>query len=400
MFNFLKRFKRNNRFADKNADNNIILTDNVQLSLDTVQTGKNLNVCVIGGAGTGKTYNYVLPNILQANTSYVITDHGGYLLNKTGEFLKEQGYIIKVLNLSDTEHSNHYNPFNYVYDKNGICNEAAVTIMVEQLLEMFDLDGNENNYEDRAAFHLVYTICLYLIENENKENQNLKSVFKLLNIPVAEQGKPFYTCYGKNAEAIRIAALVKLQAFYMPDILNITNYDDMELNLIGDRKTAVFITLPTFNHSLNALSSVLVTQIFNALYSITESLPNNKLPVHVRFMLDDFYISGYIPDFEKHSAVCRHHNISVNVILQDIVHLKMLYSNWEIILNNCDSILFLGSRSCGNLKYLPEFIGVDADKMFALNAYECVLNIRGLPSIYGRKFDPEKHINYGKIKKE
>lgn len=134
MFNFLKKVKGNNRFADKNSDNNIILTDDVQLSLDTAQTGKNLNVCVVGDAGTGKTYNYVLPNILQANTSYVITDRGGYLLNKTGKFLKEQGYIIKVLNLNDTEHSTHYNPFDYVYDNNGVCNEAAVTRMVDTLL--------------------------------------------------------------------------------------------------------------------------------------------------------------------------------------------------------------------------------------------------------------------------
>ena len=172
-------FRRNNRLADKKADNNIILTDDVQLSLDTAQTGKNLNVCVVGGAGMGKTWNYVLPNILQANTSYVITDRDGYLLKKTGKFLKEQGYIIKVLNLNDTE----------------VCNEDTVT--------------------------------------------------------------------------------------------------NMELNFIGDRKTAVFITLPTFNHNLNSLSSVLVTQIFNALYRRTESLPNNKLPVHVRFMLDEFTTGLY-----------------------------------------------------------------------------------------------------------
>ena len=127
-------FRRNNRLTDKKADNNIILTDDVQLSLDTAQTGKNLNVCVVGGAGTGKTWNYVLPNILQANTSYVITDRDGYLLKKTGKFLKEQGYIIKVLNLNDTEHSNHYNPFDYVCDKNGICNEAAVAGMVDTIL--------------------------------------------------------------------------------------------------------------------------------------------------------------------------------------------------------------------------------------------------------------------------
>ncbi len=281
MLNFFKKSKGNNRFADKNADNNIILTDDVQLSLNTAQTGKNLNVCVIGGAGTGKTRNYVLPNILQANTSFVITDRSGYLLNKTRKFLEEQGYVIKVLNLYVT-------------------------------------------------------------------------------------------------------------------------YDDMELALIGDRKTAVFITLPTFNHSLNSLSSVLVTQIFNALYNRTESLPNNKLPVHVRFMLDDFANCGYISDFEKYSAVCGNHNISVNIILQCIEQLQMLYKYWDIILNNCDSRLYLGGLSFGTLRHIPETVGsqMNVDELIEINNNnKCVLNIRGLPPFCGNKFDVEKHINYGKIEK-
>lgn len=258
----------------------------MQLSLNTAQTGRNLNVCVIGGAGTGKTRNYVLPNILQANTSYVITDRDGYLLNKTGKFLKEQGYIIKVLILNDTT-----------------------------------------------------------------------------------------------------------------DITNHTQFDDMELDLIGDRKTAVFITLSTFNHSLNFLSSVLVTQIFNALYNRTESLPNNKLPVHVRFMLDDFANSGYIPDLEKHMAVCVHKNISVNIILQCIEQLQTLYEYWDIILGNCDSILFIGGRSIATLKFLSALIGISVDRLFKLHADECVLNIRELPPFYNKKFDVENHINYDKLEK-
>lgn len=305
MFNFLKRFKGNNRFADKNLDNNIILTDDVQLSLDTAQTGKNLNVCVIGGTGMGKIYNYVLPNILQANTSYVITDPDGYLLNKTGKFLKEQGYIIKVLNLNDTEHSNHDNPFDYVCDKNEICDEMSVT-----------------------------------------------------------------------------------------------KYDDMELNLIGDRKTAIFINVSMSSISYNGLCSVLVTQIFNVLYDRTEQFPNNKLPVHVRFMLDEFANSVYIPDLEKHMAVCSSHNMSVNIILQCIEQLKSLYSYWDIILNSFDSVLFLDGRSGETLKCLSDLTGINADKLFALHADECVLNICGLPPFYGKKFNPEKHINYEKIEKE
>lgn len=285
MFNFLKKVKGNNRLADKNADNNIILTDDVQLSLNTAHTGKNLNVCVIGGGGMGKTYNYVLPNILQANTSYVITDRDGYLLNKTGKFLKEQGYIVKVLNLNDTE----------------ICNEDTVT--------------------------------------------------------------------------------------------------NMELNLIGDRKTAIFINVSMSSIPCKGLSDVLITRIFNVLYDRAELFPNNQLPVHVRFMLDDFPNGVYISDLEKHSAVCVHKNISVNIILQCIEQLKMLYSDWEIILNNCDSILFLGSRSVRTLKCLSDLIGISVDRLFILYADECVLNIRGLPPFYGKKFNTEKHINYDKIEK-
>lgn len=185
----------------------------------------------------------------------------------------------------------------------------------------------------------------------------------------------------------------------MPDILNITNYDDMELDLIGDRKTAVFITLPTFNHNLNSLSSVLVTQTFNALYNRTESLPNNKLPVHVRFMLDEFANRVHIPDLEKHLAICGSHNISVNIILQCIEQLKTLYKYWDIILNNSDSILFLGGHAIGTLKYLPDVIGISVDQLLALHDDECVLNIRGLPPFYGKKFDVENHVNYDKIEK-
>lgn len=423
MFNFLKKVKGNNRFADKKADNNIILTDDVQLSLDTAKTGKNLNVCVVSGAGTGKTYNYVLPNILQANTSYVITDRDGYLLKKTGKFLKEQGYIIKVLNLNDTEHSTHYNPFDYVYDNNGVCNDAAVTRMVDTLLivpkTVTDKAFLLKQITNDVMCVLVSALCFYLIEMESKENRNFQNVIRLLNMPVSEldeillmpDKKVKFLCLKRYmlfkesaktkeiAEAIRIAALNRLSMFTQTDIANLTQYDDMELNLIGDRKTAIFINVSMSSISYNGLSDVLVTQIFNVLYDRVELFPNNQLPVHVRFMLDDFPNSVYIPDLEKHSAVCVHKNISVNIILQCIEQLKTLYSDWEIILNNCDSILFLGGRSVRTLKCLSDFIGINADKLFALHVDECVLNIRGLPPIYSRKFDPEKHINYGKIEK-
>lgn len=173
----------------------------------------------------------------------------------------------------------------------------------------------------------------------------------------------------------------------------------MELNLIGDRKTAIFINVSMSSIPCKGLSDVLITRIFNVLYDRAELFPNNQLPVHVRFMLDDFPNGVYISDLEKHSAVCVHKNISVNIILQCIEQLKMLYSDWEIILNNCDSILFLGSRSVRTLKCLSDLIGISVDRLFILYADECVLNIRGLPPFYGKKFNTEKHINYDKIEK-
>ncbi len=413
---------KTNQLDDQKNHNNIILTDDMQLSL-TAQKGTNLNVCVIGGAGTGKTRNYVLPNILQANTSYVITDQDGYLLNKTGKFLKEQGYIIKVLNLNDTEHSNHYNPFDYLYDENGVCNEAAVTKMADMILATPKTGANKSPLLGQIANDimcvLVSAICFYLIEMESKKNRNFQNVIRLLNVPVSELDKIFlmpdekvkflylkrYMLFRKSAkteeiaEAIRIAALNRLSMFTQTDITNLTQFDDMELNFIGDRKTAVFITLPTFNHSLNFLTSVLITQIFNVLCSRTESLPNNKLPVHVRFMLDEFVNCGYIPDFEKYSAVCGHHNISVNIIFQDIYQLKTLYKYWDIILNNCDSKLYLGGLSVGTLRHISETVGsLSDDELLAINKYnKCVLNIRDLPTFCGNKFDVEKHFNYDKI---
>lgn len=416
--------RKTNKLADKDIHNNIILTDDVQLSLNPVKTGKNLNVCVFGGGGTGKTQNYVLPNILQANTSYVITDHGGYLLNKTRKFLEEQGYVIKVLNLNDTENSNHYNPFDYVYDKDGVCNEADVTKMVEMILSTPKTVAKKTSLAgqitDDMMCILVSAICFYLFEMESKENRNFQNVIRLLSMPVSELDEIFlmpdekvkflslkrYILFRKAAKAeeiaeiIRIKALNRLGAFTQTDITNLTQFDDMELDLIGDRKTAVFIPLPTFNHSLNFLTSVLITQIFNVLCGRTKALPNSKLPVHVRFMLDEFANCGYIPDFEKYVAVCGSHNISFNIILQCVEQLQTLYKHWDIILNCCDSRLYLGGLNIGTLHNISETVGsqMSVDEFLEINNHnKCVLNIRDLPTFCGNKFDVEKHFNYDKI---
>lgn len=409
MFNIFKNPTASKRtlhqLVDKDTNKNIILTDSVRLSLDTAQTGKNLNVCLIGGAGAGKTQNYILPNILQANTSYIITDRGGYLLKETGEFLQKQGYVIKVLNLNDIEHSNRYNPFNYIYDKDGNCDESAVIKMAMQLLE-----GDKNNANYNAMHVLVSALCLYLIEFESKEKRNLENLIKLLFMPILELDKLFsalekenkYLCQKRymlfkgigrlDAEATRIAAHEKLKMFYNPHILDVTNCDDMEIEFIGERKTAIFITLPATNYSISSLANMLIVQIFYTLFIKTESLPNNKLTVPVRFMLDEFANGIYVHDLEKYLAVCGSHNISVNISLQSIEQLKALYKYWDLILNNSDSILFFGSHSVETLKWFSEFIcnQISIDKLKALDTDKCVVNIRGVPAFYDKKFNAEE----------
>lgn len=435
--NFIKHTKNKVQakfaLADENIRNNIILADDVQLSLDTAKTGKNLNVCVFGGSGAGKTRNYVLPNILQANTSFVITDHGGYLLNKTRKFLEEQGYVIKVLNLSDTEHSNHYNPFAYLHNEEDIINLAKVITKCE-------------GYKDGDPFlvkceKLLYTALIALIYCEfPDEEKHFGTLLRLINqmcetkeddetfknsVDIAfekletEKGENHFAvnCYKKfklipekTAKSILASCAVKLAMFGIEKIEKMTTYDDMELDLIGDRKTAVFILLPmyslfpTSNYSFNFLISLLITQIFNTLYSRANSLANHKLPVHVRFMLDEFSSCGYIPDFEKYIAVCGSRNISFNIILQCVEQLQTLYKYWDIILGNCDSRLYLGYLNVRTLNHISETVDIQmtSDELFRYNmnkSSECILSIRGLPAFCGEKFDVEKHINYGRIEK-
>lgn len=411
---------KTNQLTDKNPHNNIILTDNVQLSLDTAKTGKNLNVCVFGGAGTGKTYNYVLPNILQANTSYVITDHDGYLLNKTGKFLEEQGYVIKVLNLSDTEHSNHYNPFAYLHSKEDILTLANVITKCE---------GDEVGDPFLAKWEkLLYTALIALIycefpadekhfgtllrlinqmcetwEDGNTFKNSVDIAFEKLETKKGENHfavryyKEFKLIPEKTAKAILISCAVRLVLFGIEKVRKITIYDDMELDIIGDRKTAVFISLPTFDYNHNFLTSVLITQIFNALCSRADSLPNNKLPVHVRFMFDEFSNCGYIPDFEKYIAVCGYCNMSFNIILQCVEQLQTLYDEcWDIILGNCDSRLYLGNLTFRTLNLISETVDIQmsSDELFKYinRSDNCILSIRGLSAFCGKKFDIEKPI--------
>lgn len=361
-------------------DNNIILTNDVKMSLNTRQTRKNLNVCVIGGSGSGKSRFYVKPNLMQANTSYVCTDPKGELLRATGKFLSEQGYEIRVFNLIDMAHSNNYNPFSYIYDADGKYSETAVIKMINVLMQNTKKEGSSggDQFWDDSTQTLLSALCFYLIEVEDESKRNFSEVMKLLKMAEVKEGsddfqsdldlifdaldnpdnyltdeaennednkrlklsdiakkerpesgymctkyyKDFKKAAGDTAKSILISTAVRLQAFNLPKVMDLTCYDNLELNLIGDRKTAVFIVIPSSDNTFNFLAAMMYTQMFDVLYDSANFKHGGRLPFHVRCLLDEFANIGQIPRFEELLATMRSMEISANIILQNLSHYK------------------------------------------------------------------------------
>ena len=327
-------------------DNNIILTNDVKMSLNTRQTRKNLNVMVIGGSGSGKSRFYVKPNLMQANTSYVCTDPKGELLRSTGKMLKHYGYKIKVFNLIDMAHSNNYNPFNYIYDTDGNYSATAVIKMVNVLMKNTSKEGGDggDQFWTDSTKALLAALCFYLVECESKEMQNFSEVMKLLKkaevkegednfqsdldlifdalefpekytkseaenneqfkklnlIDLAKKAKPAskYMCLkyykdfkkaaGDTAKSILISTAVRLQAFNIPEVMDLTCCDNLHLEELGDEKQVLYIIIPSSDDTFNFLAAMMYTQMFDVLYDRANFKYGGRLPVHVRCLLDEF----------------------------------------------------------------------------------------------------------------
>ncbi|WP_295166959.1 VirD4-like conjugal transfer protein, CD1115 family [Ruminococcus sp.] len=340
---FSDKYKKQKPFV---KDNNIILTNDVKMSLNTRQTRKNLNVMVIGGSGSGKSRFYVKPNLMQANTSYVCTDPKGELLRSTGKMLEHYGYKIKVFNLIDMLHSNNYNPFNYIYDTEGNYSTTAVIKMVNVLMKNTQKEGggSGDQFWDDSTKALLAALCFYLVECENKEKQNFSEVMKLLKkaevkegsddfqsdldlifdalenpdkyksdeagkneqfkslnlIDLAKAAKPAskYMCLkyykdfkkaaGDTAKSILISTAVRLQAFNIPEVMDLTCCDNIHLEMIGDEPTAMFIIIPSSDDTFNFLAAMMYTQLFDVLYDRANFKHGGRLPFHVRCLLDEF----------------------------------------------------------------------------------------------------------------
>ena len=368
----------NAQFAQKNS---IPLTQHVRLGLDTHKHRRSLNVLVIGGSGAAKTRSFVLPNILTANTNYVITDPKSEVLLATGGYLKEQGYDVRVLNLVNLEQSDGYNPFRYLRD------EKDVLKLVNNLIQSTTPKGSHESdpFWTKAETALLQAITLMLFQEAPEYEQNFSMVMRVLEYAevreedeghvspldllfesierrrpdsvAVRQYKVFKLAAGKTAKSILVSTAVRLAPFNLPQIQALTDHDDMDLYTLGEKKVALYAVIPDNDNTFNFLVSLLYAQAFQALYYSADQIHHGPLPRHVRFVLDEFAAMP-LPGFTRELATMRSRSISASVIIQNMAQIKELYKDsWETIPGNCDTILYLGGNESSTHKYVSEMLG-------------------------------------------
>ena len=368
----------NAQFAQKDS---IPLTQHVRLGLDTHKHRRSLNVLVIGGSGAAKTRSFVLPNILTANTNYVITDPKSEVLLATGGYLKKQGYDVRVLNLVNLEQSDGYNPFCYLRD------EKDVLKLVNNLIQSTTPKGSHESdpFWTKAETALLQAIILMLFQEAPEYEQNFSMVMRVLEYAevreedeghvspldllfesierrkpdsvAVRQYKVFKLAAGKTAKSILVSTAVRLAPFNLPQIQALTDHDDMDLYTLGEKKVALYAVIPDNDNTFNFLVSLLYAQAFQALCYSADQIHHGPLPRHVRFVLDEFAAMP-LPGFTRELATMRSRSISASVIIQNMAQIKELYKDsWETIPGNCDTILYLGGNESSTHKYVSEILG-------------------------------------------
>lgn len=449
---YKKSYEATPRFSVLNENKltespNMIMTNEQCLSMDGRKTRRNNNVVVIGGSGSGKSRFVMKPNILQANCSYVITDPSGELLESTRSFLEKAGYTIKVLNLVDMAQSNHYNPLKYIRDEEG------VLTMITALMTNTTPKGTKSSdpFWEKAETALLQAVIFYVLYELPESDHNFASVRDLLASAKADEGKQSkldllfaglpadhiaaesYAVYsavgnGKTAQSIVISALARLAPFIVPKLKDLTSKDDMELGSMGDKKIALFCVTPTADTTFNFLVGILYTQLFETLYHHAETdykSQNCALPIPVRFLLDEFANIGRIPDFEQKLATMRKYQISCTIVLQAISQLKTIYEKeWETVIANCDSMIFLGCPDNTSVEYISKTLGKETirarnssrqrgrqgsssesynrigrelltpSELKQIDNDYCIYFLRGLEPFFSRKYILENHPNY------
>ena len=372
----------NKTYANRDWAKNKILTQNTKIGLDGRVHRRNLNVLVVGGSGAGKTRFYAKPNIMQANTSFVILDPKGELLRDTGGLLKSKGYEIKVIDLINMELSHCYNPFVYLRNDNDIQR------MVTNLFKNTTPKGSQSQdpFWDQAATMLLLALVFYLHYEAPPEEQNFPMVMEMIRAgEVREDDETFqspldilfqklesrnpehialkyYKSYhsgsGKTLKSIQITLISRLEKFNLDSLASITQSDEMDLWSLGEQKTAVYAVIPDNDSSFNFLIGILYTQLFQQLYYQADVIHGGRLPIHVHFVMDEFANVALPDEFDKLLATMRSREISVSIIIQNMAQLKALFEKqWESIVGNCDELLYLGGNEQSTHEYISKLLG-------------------------------------------
>ena len=370
------------KYADKDITSNKILTQNVLIGLDGRKHRRNLNIIVIGGSGSGKTRFFAKPNIMNANTSFVILDPKGELLRDTGNLLKAKGYDIKVLDLINMDKSYCYNPFVYLRNDNDI--QRLVTNIFKNTTPKES--KSQDPFWDQAAMMLLLALVFYLHYEAPEEEQNFPMVMELIRAGEVkednedyksildelferlEQKNPehialkYYRSYhsgsGKTLKSIQITLISRLEKFNLNSLATITQNDEMELWSLGEKKTAIYAVIPDNDSSFNFIVGMLYTQLFQQLYYQADVVHGGRLPVHVHFVMDEFANVALPDEFDKLLSTMRSREISVSIILQNLAQLKALFEKqWESIVGNCDELLYLGGNEQSTHEYVSKLLG-------------------------------------------
>lgn len=370
------------KYAQRNRESNKLLTQNVRIGLNGRKHRRNLNVLVCGGSGAGKTRFYCKPNIMQGNTSYVILDPKGEILRDTGKLLESKGYEIKVLDLINMEKSHCYNPFVYIHSDND------VQKLVNNLFKSTTPKGaqSQDPFWDTAASMLLKALIFYLKYEAPEDEQNFPMVMEMLRAgEVREDDEDyispldnlfydlelkepehiavkFYNNYkkgaGKTLKSIQITLAARLEKFDLQSLAALTATDELNLRSLGEKKVALFALIPDNDTSFNFIVSMLYTQLFQQLFYIADREYKGSLPMHCHFVMDEFANVSLPDDFDKILSVMRSRGVSVSIILQNMAQLKVLFEKqWESIVGNCDTFLYLGGNEQSTHKYVSELLG-------------------------------------------
>ena len=439
-------------YVDPKFENNIILTQTERLMMSNrpkdPKTARNKNVLVVGGSGSGKTRFFIKPNLMQLHSSYVVTDPKGSIAVECGKLMLRNGYKVKIFNSINFKKSHHYNPFAYIHS------EKDILKLVTTLIANTKGDGKSGDDFWQKAETLLYTALIGYIHYEApEEEQNFATLIEFINaMEVREDDETFennvdlafkelaqrepnhfavrqYKKYklaaGKTAKSINISCGARLAPFDIQELREITMYDELELDTLGDRKTALFLIMSDTDSTFNFLISMIYSQLFNLLCEKADDVYGGRLPVHVRCLIDECANIGQIPNLEKLMATIRSREISACLVLQAQSQLKALYKdNADTIIGNCDSSIFLGGKEPGTLKELNQALGKETidtfntgesrgrevshslnyqklgkdlatiDELAVLDGGKCILQLRGVRPFLSDKYDITRHPNY------